>query len=479
MKKVIVIGVNHAGTSFIRTLLSKSKDFQVNAYDRNTNISFLGCGIALAVSGVVKNTEDLFYSTPEELKAMGANVFMAHDVVGLDLDKKQVIVKDLATGKETVDHYDQLVVASGAWPICMNVENEVTHTQLQFNHTDKYCGNIKNLISCKLYQHALTLIDSFRHDKSIKSVAIVGSGYIGLELAEAAWQCGKQVTVIDMLDKPAGNNFDEEFTNELEKAMKKAGINLMMGSAVKGFIVDADKNVVKGVETDKGRVDADLVIQSIGFRPNTQFVPKDRQFEFNRNGSIKVNEYLQALNHENVYVIGGAAAIYDAASEQYENIDLATNAVKSGLVAAMHMIGSKAVKLESIVGTNALHVFGLNLAATGLTEKRAKMNGFDVGVSIVDDNDRPEFMGTFDKVRFKLIYDKKTLRLLGAQLLSWNTNHSEIIFYIALAIQKKMLISELGLVDVYFLPHYNKPFNFVLAAVLQALGFSYYTPKNK
>ncbi|MEG3613491.1 FAD-dependent oxidoreductase [Mycoplasmoides genitalium] len=477
MKKVIVIGINHAGTSFIRTLLSKSKDFKVNAYDRNTNISFLGCGIALAVSGVVKNTDDLFYSNPKELKQMGANIFMSHDVTNIDLIKKQVKVRDLTSNKEFTDQFDQLVIASGAWPICMNVENKVTHKPLEFNYTDKYCGNVKNLISCKLYQHALTLIDSFRKDKTIKSVAIVGSGYIGLELAEAAWLCKKQVTVIDLLDKPAGNNFDHEFTDELKKVMQKDGLKLMMGCSVKGFVVDSTNNVVKGVETDKGIVNADLVIQSIGFRPSTKFVPKDQNFEFIHNGSIKVNEFLQALNHKDVYVIGGCAAIYNAASEQYENIDLATNAVKSGLVAAMHIIGSNQVKLQSIVGTNALHIFGLNLAACGLTEQRAKKLGFDVGISVVDDNDRPEFMGSYDKVRFKLVYDKKTLRILGAQLLSWNTNHSEIIFYIALAIQKQMLLTELGLVDVYFLPHYNKPFNFVLATVLQALGFSYYIPK--
>lgn len=112
--KIIVVGVNHAGTSAIRTLLAQNPQNKVVAYDRNNNISFLGCGIALAVSGVVKDPNQLFYSNPAELQKMGAKVFMQHEVLKVDPETKTVLVKNLETNQVLEDKYDKLIVASGS-----------------------------------------------------------------------------------------------------------------------------------------------------------------------------------------------------------------------------------------------------------------------------------------------------------------------------------------------------------------------------
>ncbi len=448
--KTIVIGINHAGTSFIRTLLAQNKEAEVIAIDRNDNISFLGCGIALTVGGVVKDTNDLFYSNIKELTKMGAEVYMNTEVTSVDKKNKIVKVVDLKTGEKREYKYDKLVYAGGSWPIDLKAKN----------------GNLENVEICKLYQHALRLIDK-ANNKNIKTVTIIGGGYIGLELVEAFHKKGKIVNLIDLAPVPLSNYCDKEISKYIKEALENAGINLYMNQQVVEYIGDKK---VEAVKTNKLTIKTDLVIECVGFLPNTSIM---KGLKKTKNGALIVNEFCQTSD-KNIYAIGDSCAMYDAASKKYRNIALATNAVKSGIVAASNINGNKKVKIESIVGTNALCVFGLNFASTGLTEENAKKFGIDVASSTFFDNDRPEWMNEYGLVGVKIVFDKKTLRLVGAQIISFKEyNHTEWIMALALAIQKGMSILELAFMDVYFLPHYNKPFNFLLGSIMNAIGLNY------
>lgn len=451
--RTIVIGVNHAGTSAIRTLLSQNPNADVVAFDRNDNISFLGCGIALTVGGVVKNTKDLFYSDPVELSRMGAKIFMNHDVKKIDREHKTIYVEDLITKKITAWKYDNLIYAAGSWPIDRKVENQ----------------HLKNVEICKLYQHALKLIEK-ANDPTIKTVTVVGAGYIGLELVEAYKIKGKEVVLVDFAPRVLANYFDEEFSSVLENELVKSGVKVYLGQAVQKFVGDQDGKVV-GLVTDKGtEISTDLVIQCVGFSPNHDLL---EGLDKVSNGAIKVNERVQTSD-PNIYAIGDCAAIYDASTKQHRNIALATNAVKSGVVAASQINGASHVVLKSIVGTNALCVFEHKFASTGVSEEAAKKFGLKVKSTFYEDNDRPEWMNTVEKVGVKIVYEEDTLRLVGAQILSYgNANHTEWIFSLALAIQQGLSLLDVAFTDVYFLPHLNKPFNFVLSAVLKALGMKY------
>ena len=155
-------------------------------------------------------------------------------------------------------------------------------------------------------------------------------------------------------------------------------------------------------------------------------------------------------------------------------VALATNAVKSGLAAAFAVNGVPGVEVQSVAGTNAIRVFENNLASTGLSEAAAKQLGLDVAASYIEDADRPEFMNEYGITRIKLVYEKESFRLVGAQIGSkGEINHTEVIYYLALAIQKRMPLTEIAFTDVYFLPHFNKPFNFILTAILKAVGLDY------
>ncbi len=452
--KVVVVGINHAGTSAIRTLLTQNPDVEINAYDRNTNISFLGCGIALAVGGIVKNPEDLFYCDQVRLEDMGANVFMEHDVISIDTDAKTLIIKDLKTGLEKSDSYDKLIYAAGSWPVDIPGIPEEN-------------ANLENIMLCKLYQHAEELIRK-ADSLDIKSVAVVGAGYIGIELAEAYRLKGKKVTLIDFEKRVIPRYFDTEFTDVLEDDIRNSGITLAMGERVVDFRGEGGK--VKAVVTDKGEYEADLVIKSIGFKPNTELLPNA---EKTPNGALLVTEQMET-SIPDVYAIGDAVAMYHAAYRKHIQVALATNAVKTGLAAAFAVNGVEGVNIKSVAGTNAICVFENNLASTGMSEAAAKAAGFDAGSSFIEDADKPEFMNEYGITRIKLVYDNKTFRLLGAQIGSkGDVNHTEVIYYLALAIQKELTLTEIAFTDVYFLPHFNKPFNFILTAILKAVGLDY------
>lgn len=450
--KVIVVGINHAGTSAIRTLMTQNPKLKVTAYDQNTNISFLGCGIALTVGGVVKKLESLFYADSAQLSDMGAEIHMEHQVQAIDADKHEVTVKNLQTDETFTDTYDKLIYAAGSWPLDVPIKNK----------------ELENVNICKLYQHAQILIDK-ANDPSIRKVTVIGAGYIGIELAEAFHQKGKEVVLIDCIERVVPKYFDVEFTNRLQADMVDAGINLVLGSMVTEYIDDGTGKVC-GVKTTKGDYDTDMVIQCIGFKPNTELLPNASKV---RNGALIVNEKMET-SLPDIYAIGDTVAIYNAAMQEHMNMALATNAVKTGVVAASQINGASSVVIPNVVGTNAICVFGNKLASTGLSEEAAKNCGLDVSSTYFHDNDRPEFMEEYEQVGIKLVYEKENLRLVGAQIGSYgDQSHTECIYYLALAIQKGMTLTEIAMTDVYFLPHFNKPFNFVISAILKAIGLDY------
>lgn len=446
--KVVLVGINHAGTSFLKNFRSLNKDAELVAYDRNDNISFLGCGIALWVDGTVKDPNGLFYATPQQLVDMNISVNMKHEVININRDLKKITVKNLETNETFEDSYDKLVYAAGSWPIMPPFEGK----------------DLKGVEICKIYQHA-NIIKAHADNPEIKNVVVVGAGYIGIELAEAFNKKGKNTTIIDVVDRPVPKYFDSEFTDPLVESMKKHKLNMAFGEKV--VKIEGKDGNVTHVVTDKNTYEADLVIVSVGFRPNTNMLEGINKMP---NGSIIVDAHMKSSD-DDIYAIGDCMAAKFAPTGDYTSIPLATNAVKSGLVAA-HALGGKGnLKLNSLVGTNAINVFDQQLTSTGVTEETSKVLGLDVLTSTWEDNDRPEFLndeGT-RRVKCKMVFDRNTRRLLGAQIASYGTeNHSEAIFFLALAIEKQMTIEEVAIVDVYFLPHFNKPLNYLLMTALNA-----------
>ncbi len=443
MKKIVVVGTNHAGTACINTILDNYKDCKVTTFDKNNNISFLGCGMALWIGGQIDGPSGLFYSSKEMLQQKGATVHIETEVDSIDFDSRYVIARN-KNGEEIKESYDKLVLATGSWPIIPDIPGV----------------ELENVQYVKLYQHAEEVIEKLHDQPDIQNVAIVGAGYIGVELAEAFCRCGKNTTLIDIADDCLSRYYDTEFTDKMHHVLEKNGVTMEFNQRV--IRMEGDTRVKK-VITDKKEIDADMVVLAIGFLPNTA-LGKDK-IDTLPNGAYRVN-----LNQEtsipDVYAIGDCACVYDNASKNTEYIALATNAVRSGIVAAHNALGTT-LSSVGVQGSNGISIYGYNMVSTGMTLCQALTKGFDAVASDVTDNQKPEFIRENDEVSIRIVYDKGSRRVLGAQIASYH-DVSMGIHMFSLAIQEGVSIDKLKLLDIFFLPHFNKPYNYLTMAALGA-----------
>ncbi|MGT2769400.1 H2O-forming NADH oxidase [Streptococcus intermedius] len=455
MSKIVVIGANHAGTACINTMLDNfGNENEIVVFDQNSNISFLGCGMALWIGKQIDGPEGLFYSDKEKLEAKGAKVYMESPVLSVDYDKKEVTA--LVNGQKHVESYEKLIFATGSQPIIPPIKGiEIVEGNREFKAT------MENVQFVKLYQNSAEVIEKLRNNEGIKRVAVVGAGYIGVELAEAFERLGKEVTLIDVADTCLAGYYDRELSDLMSKNLADHGIKLAYGQTVQA-VEGSDK--VERIITDKETFDIDMVIMAVGFRPNTDLGAG--KIELFHNGAFLVDKK-QETSLSGVYAIGDCATIYDNALDDMSYIALASNAVRSGIVGAYNATGHE---LEGIgvQGSNGINIYDLKMVSTGLTLEKAKAAGYNAVETGFNDLQKPEFIKHDNhEVAIRIVFDKDTRVILGAQIAS----HEDIsmgIHLFSLAIQEKVTIDKLALTDIFFLPHFNKPYNYITMAALTA-----------
>lgn len=446
MTKIILIGANHAGTAAANTILDNFKDVELTIYDRNNNISFLGCGMALWIGNQISTSDGLFYCSKDVFEQKGAKVNMESEVLSVDEKNKKIKVR-LKDGSEIEDTYDKLILATGSRPRSNNTPGE----------------DLENVEVAKLFQDAQKVKATALKDE-IKNVVVVGSGYIGVELAEAFQRIGKEVTLVTRDEKILENYFDREISKDLQDSMTENGIKLVFGEDVVEFKGEGGK--VKSVVTNKSEYKAELVINSIGFVPNVFLAESLKKHE--RSGAYLVDKTFKTSN-DDIYAIGDCATIYYKPTESNEYVALATNAVRSGIVAALNACGLK-LETPGVQGSSGMQVYGHKIVMTGLSLDFAKKYGIDAEVADFEDLQKPEFMENVenDKVKIRIVYRKDDRRIIGAQMAS-TYDMSMGIHMFSLAIQKDVTIDELALTDIFFMPHYNKPYNYITMAALGAV----------
>ncbi|MDO4689933.1 MAG: FAD-dependent oxidoreductase [Fusobacterium sp.] len=442
--KIVVVGANHAGTACINTMLDNYKGNEIVVFDKNSNISFLGCGMALWIGGQISGPEGLFYSSKEKLEAKGAKIHLETEVTEIDFDKK--IVYALGKNREKYEEtYDKLILSTGSLSIDPSIPGK----------------DLDNVQFVKLYQQAEDVINKLKERPEIKTVAVVGAGYIGVELAEAFKRWGKNVHLIDFCDECLSTYYDKVFRDKMDTQLMNNGVKLNYKQLVKE--IKGNKRV-EAVVTDKGEYQVDMVVLCIGFKPNSA-LGRGKINTF-RNGAYIVDK-TQKTNLDDVYAIGDCATIYDNAIDDVNYIALASNAVRSGIVAAHNVCGRKIESL-GVQGSNGISIFGFNMVSTGLTLEKAQRLGIDAMETTFHDLQKPDFMEhNNEQVSIRIVYRKEDRVIIGAQIAS-KQDISMAIHLFSLAIQEKVTIDKLKLLDIFFLPHFNKPYNYITMAALNA-----------
>ncbi|MEK6452945.1 CoA-disulfide reductase [Caldifermentibacillus hisashii] len=425
--KLIVIGGVAAGMSAASKLKRVNKGAEIVVYERGSFLSYGACGLPYYVSGENDDYKKMIARTKEQFEKLGITIHLRHEAIKVVPEKKQVLIRDLNNQRVFIDSYDKLMISTGTIPIVPPFSG----AQLRNIHV------LKTLEDGIRLKEVTTL-------KDIRDVVIVGGGYIGIEVAEAMVRQEKRVRIIELSDRIL-KTFDAEITNPAEQELVKQGVQLNLNEKVEGFIGEERVEMVK---TDKGTYQADLVLLSIGVRPATKFL-EGSGIQLAKNGAIIIDREMRT-NIPDIYAAGDCALVYHKVLEENAYIPLGTNANKCGRIAGTNIAGNH-IKYVGTLGSAAIKVFNLELGRTGMSEHEAKNLTIDYTTVFVTSTDHPAYYPDATPIWIKLICEKRTRRILGAQAIG-NKGVVLRIDIFAVAIHNQMTADELGMTDLCYAP---------------------------
>ncbi|WP_058764331.1 FAD-dependent oxidoreductase [Exiguobacterium chiriqhucha] len=429
--KLVIIGSVAAGTSVAAKARRNNEDAQITIYDRDYDISYSGCGIPYYVGGEVESRDDL---TPRDAaffkKRYQLDVMTRHNVTAIDADAQTITVENLETGESFTDSYDRLVLATGASSIIPPIPGVDSDNVFPIR-------NIQNAEATRNFVDAT----------NPKHATIIGAGFIGLEMAEQLKLRGIEVTVIERFPQVMPP-LDKDMACRVEGHLEKNGIELMLGETVTELIGDGH---VERVVTESGKtIDTDLVILSVGVRPNTELA-KSIGVTIGETGAIAINERMET-NVKNVYAAGDVAESFSLVTGKPIWRPLGSTANKMGRALGDLITGGD-LEHRGILGTGIFKVFGQAVAQTGLSEREARELGYDIEVLHNTKPDKPAYMGGKD-MTIKAIGDRATRQLLGVQIVGFEGVDKRIDVFVT-AITFKAKVDDLFHLDLAYAPPFS------------------------
>ncbi|MCA1319258.1 CoA-disulfide reductase [Bacillus tianshenii] len=431
MEHIVIIGGIAGGMSAASKLRRLREDVKITVFEKDEHISYGACGLPYYISGVTKSHKDLLARTVEDFEKRDIKVNTQHEVKKVMPEQKMVLVQNLRTGGTEEINYDKLLIATGSKPIVPPfVPKEA-----------------ENVFTLKTLSDGMKMKEYFQERENVKRIAIIGGGYIGMELVETMKELQKEVTVIE-LQPQILPNYDQDMAEILENSLKER-VNILTGEEVQKLHIENGR--VTSVITDKGEYEADAVIVNIGNKPNTEFV-QDIGLEMLDNGAIIVDKQ-QQTSIPSIYAAGDCATSNHLLLQKPVNIALGTTANKHGRVAADNLAGISSF-FQGILGTNVVKVMEWTAAMTGLTEKSAKQEGLNFKTAKVETNSHASYYPNALPFHIKLVYEEKTKKLLGAQILGQDESAAKRIDIYATAITCGLTTEQIGMLDLSYAPPY-------------------------
>ena len=431
MKVVIVGGVAGGATAAAR-IRRLDENAEIVVFERSGYISYATCGLPYYIGGVIEDPEELTLQTPESFfRRFRISMKVHHEVTAINPDRKTVSVKNLQTGEEFEDSYDKLLLSPGAKP---------TQPRLPGVESDK-------LFTLRTVEDTLRIKEHIEKNKP-KSAVLAGGGFIGLELAENLRELGVDVTIVQR-PKQLMNPFDPDMAAFIHAQMRRHGVKLALGHTVEGFV--ENDGGVDVLLKDEKPLHADMVVLAIGVSPDTALA-KEAGLELGIKGSIIVNDRMET-SVPDIYAVGDAVQVKHFVTGQDALISLAGPANKQGRIAADNICGGDS-RYSGSQGSSVIKLFDMTAAVTGVNETNAAKAGIDADSVILSPMSHAGYYPGGKVMTMKVVFEKETFRLLGAQIVGYE-GVDKRIDVLAAAIRAGMKASALKDLELAYAPPYS------------------------
>ena len=445
-QRLVVIGGDAAGGSAASQAKKRRSDLDVVMFERGRATSYSACGIPYWIGGAVASEQALVARTPDQHRAAGIDVRMHTEVVGIDLDRRTVRWRELDGGREGDEPFDDLVYATGSVPMRPPVPGI----------------DAAGVYGVQVLDDGVALraeLDSGR----VQRVVVVGGGYIGLELAEACRIRGFDVTVVDLSATPVGT-FDPDIGEFIADAVRGEGIHLVLSDGVAAVEVGADGRVCAVVTASGRELPADLVVLGLGVRPDVRLA-KEAGIPLGTSGGVAVDTR-QRTQVEGVWAAGDCVESLHRLSGQRMVVALGTHANKQGRVAGINIGGGYAT-FPGVIGTAITKICDTEAARTGLSSREAERAGYSFVTAVVDSTTRAGYFPGSRPIRVKMIAERRSGRLLGAQIVGKQAS-AKRIDALAICIWNEMSVDEILSLDLSYAPPFSPVWDPVLIAARKA-----------
>ena len=430
--KIVIIGGVAAGAKAAAKSRRTLPNSDIDIYTDDTHVSYSACGLPYYIEGNFEDWRKLLIRSVEEFEKSNIHIHLRHKVTKILPLEKKILVKNLETNELIMVAYDKLVIATGARP---KLEG--------FPPMD-----LKNIFTLRTLEDGIAIREKMQE---ISNITLIGGGYISIELLEAFVKNNKHVTLIEKSPYilPV---FDEDISSLIQNYIlenSNGRVKIITDDTVREFI---GENEVKGVLTQNGHgLDTEMVVISAGVKPVVD-IAEDAGITIGSTGAIKVNSRMQT-NFPDIYACGDCAEKINIISNTPVWIPLGSTANKEGRVAAVNLCGGSE-DFEGILSSAVTRYFDLNISMTGLSEKFAQKLGFDTVSVIVTKKDKAGYMPEVENITIKLIADRRSHRILGAQAIGCGDADKKIN-NITVALQQRSTVENLLDVDFTYAPPFS------------------------
>ena len=430
--KVVIIGGVAGGATAAARLRRLDEQAEIVVFERSGYVSYANCGLPYYIGGVIEDPEALTLQTPESFfSRFRVTMKVRHEVTALHPERKTVSVKNLETDEEFEEPYDKLLLSPGAKP-----------TQPRLPGV-----GLEKLFTLRTVEDTFRIKDYIRQNHP-KSAVLAGGGFIGLELAENLRELGMEVTIVQR-PKQLMNPFDPDMAAFIHSEVRANGVKLALGYTVEGF--QERDGGVDVLLKDSAPLHADMVVLAIGVTPDTALA-KEAGLELGLKGSIVVNSRMET-SLPDIYAVGDAVQVRHSVTGQDVLLSLAGPANKQGRIAADNICGGDSRYLGS-QGSSVLKVFGMTAAVTGVSETNAKKAGLDADAVVLSPMSHAGYYPGGKLMTMKVIFEKETFRLLGAQIVGYE-GVDKRIDVLAAAIHAGLTAIRLKDLDLAYAPPYS------------------------